>query len=98
MRPTRFCSFGGRVSWVYPTPIDALPLLDTLLPLIPYPPDTYPQKEHGTRDSLSPQKGHGTEKGLGTRDTLLPPMNKLTDACENITFQHLLLRGIITSY
>ena len=94
----------------YPTPLDTLypgyPIpripyswipypLDTILPpLDTQPPDTLPrypnsQKGHGTRDTLPFWKEHGT------RDTL-PPVNRLTDACENITLPQLLLWAVKT--
>ena len=48
----------------------------------------FPQKGHGTKDTL-------TSGGTWDRDTLPPPaMNRLTEACENITFPQLLLRAV----
>ena len=56
-------------------------------PQIPYPPDTY-RAGYPTPHTY-PQKGHGT------RDTLPhPPVNRLKDACQNITFPQLLLRVV----
>ena len=59
-----FVVFFGGVSWVYPTPIDALPLLDTLLPLIPYPPRYLPSE--GTWDQRFPIPPEGTWDREGT--------------------------------
>ena len=36
-------------------------------------------------------------KGLGTRD-ILPPFDRMTQACENITFPQLRWRAVITHY
>ena len=63
--------------------------------------DGYPHRGHTIPEVPSPRGGHSppwhtypSQKGHGTRDTHPPPVNSLTDTCENITFQQLLLRAV----
>ena len=80
-----FVVLGAGYLGVYHTPFIPYPSL------IPYPLDTLSLQILTSRRNTgpeipyppTPQKGHGTRRGPATRDTLLPPMNKLTDACEN---------------
>ena len=55
-------------------------------------PDPYPM------ETLPPERnmGPGTRMGPGIRDTL-PPMNRLTDTCENIAFLQLLLWAVMSN-
>ena len=101
MRTARFCS-SGRVGYpgqgytlppAYPPwiPYPGYPTPWIPYPKIPYPPDTPPL----WIPYPSPERTWDQEGTWHQRCP--PPVNRLTDACDNITFPQLLSRAVMTS-